>query len=156
MKNRIFTGISIVLLCLATFAVQATGADKAFNDYQIVPVSNQELSGDVDKAWVLSYDETESPIVISLHQNKRSKHYVVRAEHFEVAYVCCKKGFGAKRVRAEYSKLPEVMTNQVINESELARQKILSPNELSEEDALNLIAAYLPNLVNPSYKHLLN
>ena len=59
-------------------------------------------------------------------------------------------------VKAEYSEIPQEIINRVINSEELGRQKILTPNEVSEEQALDLIAAYLPDLINPSYKHLLN
>ncbi|KOH45860.1 hypothetical protein [Sunxiuqinia dokdonensis] len=156
MKNKIITGVTIFVFCLATFAVQATATDRSFSDYDIVAVSNQDLSAKADKAWVLSYDNQEAPIVITLHETKRSKNYVVRAEHFEVSYVCCKKGFGASMVKAEYSEIPQEIINRVINSEELGRQKILTPNEVSEEQALDLIAAYLPDLINPSYKHLLN
>ena len=156
MKNKIITGVIIFVFCLGTFAVQATETDRSFSDYDIVAVSNQDLSAKADKAWVLSYDNQEAPIVITLHETKRSKNYVVRAEHFEVSYVCCKKGFGASMVKAEYSEIPQEIINRVINSEELGRQKILTPNEVSEEQALDLIAAYLPDLINPSYKHLLN
>lgn len=156
MKNRFLTGVAAFVFCLVTFSVSATDADRTFSDYDIVPVSNQDLDANADKAWILSYDHNESPIVITLHQNKRSKHYVVRAEHFEVSYVCCKKGFGAARVKAEYREFPDEITNSILNETELNRQKILTSNQVSEKQALDLIAAYLPDLVNPSYKHLLN
>lgn len=156
MKNKIITGITAFAFCLATFAVQATETDRTFSDYDIVPVSTQDLSSKAEKAWVLSYDNEESPIVITLHETKREKNYVVRAEHFEVSYVCCKKGFGASLVKPGYSEIPEEIISRVINSEELNRQKILTPNQVTEDQALDLIAAYLPDLINPSYKHLLN
>jgi hypothetical protein len=156
MKNKVITGITAFVFCLATFAVQATETERSFNDYDIVPVSNQDLSSKADKAWILSYDNEEVPIVITLHETKRTKNYVVRAEHFEVSYVWRKKGFGASLVKAEYSEIPAEIVSRVINSEELNRQKILTPNQVTEEQALDLIAAYLPDLINPSYKHLLN
>jgi hypothetical protein len=156
MKNKFIAGIAVFVLCLATIAVQATGIARSFSDYDIVQVNSQDLSSNADKAWVLSYDTNESPIIITLHQTKRSKNYVVRAEHFEISYVCNKKGFGASYVKAEYSEFPEEIISRVINSVELDRQKILTPNQVTEDQALDLIAAYLPDLVNPSYKHLLN
>ena len=154
MKNRLFTGIALLMLSITSIAVSAAEINRTYDDYDIVQISNQDLEGDAEKAWTLSYDNNESSIVISLHQNKRSKHYVVRADNFEIAYVCCKKGFGASYVKSEYSEVPIELTNRVINETELNRQKILTPTQLSEEKALELIAVYLPDLVNPSYKHL--
>ncbi len=156
MKNKIITGITAFVFCLATFEVQATETDRSFSDYDIVAVSKQDLNSKADKAWFLSYDNEKTPIVIMLHETKRSKNYVVRGENFEVSYVCCKKGFGASMVKAEYSEIPQEIISRVINTEELNRQKILTPDQVTEEQALDLIAAYLPDLINPSYKHLLN
>ncbi|MGQ7869928.1 hypothetical protein [Sunxiuqinia sp. sy24] len=156
MKNKIITGITAFVFCLITFASQATEIDRTFSDYDIIPVANQDLSATADKAWVLSYDHNETPIIITLHQNKRSKNYVVRSEHFEVSYVCCKNGFGASRVKAKYSEIPEELVTSVLNEKELDRQRILTPNQVTNDQALGLIASYLPDLINPSYQHLLN
>ncbi|WP_299577737.1 hypothetical protein [uncultured Sunxiuqinia sp.] len=156
MKNRIITGISLFVFCLVALASQAADTNRSFNDYDIVPVANDELSASADKAWVLSYDHDETPIIITLHENKRSKNYVVRGEHFEVSYVCCKKGFGATRVKAQYSEIPEELVSSVLNEKELDRQRILTPNQVTDDQALGLIASYLPSLINPSYQHLLN
>jgi hypothetical protein len=156
MKNKFFTGIAIVILSVVTMAVNAAETGLAFSDYNIVKLSGQEMEAGAAQAWVLSYDDNDSPIVISLHETKRSKYYVVRAEHFEIAYVCDKKGFGASHVKSEFSRVPYELTSKVINSSELGRQRILTPNQPTDDKALDLIAAYLPDLVNPSYKHLLN
>jgi hypothetical protein len=156
MKNKIFTVIAILIFSVVSVAMNAAETDLAFNDYDIVKLSGQEMEAGAAKAWVLSYDENESPIVISLHETKRCKYYVVRAEHFEIAYVCDKKGFGASHVKSEFSRVPYELTSQVINNSELGRQRILTQNQPTDDKALELIAAYLPDLVNPSYKHLLN
>ena len=156
MKNKLFTAIAIVLLCVVSSVTQASDIDRVFNDYDIVAVSSNNLENGVDKAWVLSYDNNESQISITLHQNKRSKYFVVRGESFEIAYECCKKGFGATYVKSSYSEVPFVLTSSVINESELNKQRILTSEQITDEKAVELIAAYLPDLVNPSYKHLLN
>jgi hypothetical protein len=156
MKNKIFTGIAILVLCVTSVAVYSAETKRAFNDYDIVKLTGQEMEEGAEKAWVLSYDDNESTIVISLHQTKRCKYYVVRTENFEIAYTCGKKGFGASYVNSEYSRVPFELSSKVINESELNRQKILTQSQPTDENAVELIAAYLPDLVNPSYQHLLN
>jgi hypothetical protein len=156
MKNKIFTAITIFVFSFAALAVEASEIDRTFSDYEISKVTTKALSSGADDAWVLSYDKNESPIVITLHKTKRCNYYVVRAEHFEVAYLCNKKGFGASWVKSSYSNYPEELTRKVINDSELERQRILTSNQPTNEEALELIASYLPDLVNPSYKHLLN
>ena len=156
MKNKFFTGITIFVLSVAAMAVCAAETSRTFDDHDIVRVNDRDLETGAEKAWVLSYDDNESSIVISLYQTKRCKYYVVRSEHFEIAYVCGKKGFGASHVKSEFSRVPYELTSKVINDSELDRQKILTQSQPSDEKVLELIAAYLPDLVNPSYKYLLN
>jgi len=156
MKNKIVTGIAIVMFSVATLAVQAAETNTAFSDYNIVKLSAQKTEAGAVQAWVLQYDENETPIIISLHQTKKSKYYVVRAENFEVAYTSGKNGFGASYVKPEFSRVPFELSSKVINDAELKRQKILTDNQPEDDNALELIAAFLPDLVNPSYKHLLN
>ncbi len=155
MKTKLFKGIAIVALALVSISASATSNDRVFEEYEISPLDVQNVDSKVDKAWVLAYD-AESPIVITMHQGKRCKTYVVKADHFEVAYTCTKKGFGARNVSFSESTVPYQLTSSVINSEELAKQRIISPNKMDDEKALGLIAAYLPDLVNPSYKHLLN
>ena len=156
MKNTFFTLVAILSFALFAISSNAKTPGNDFSGYEIIPVTDQNLDVGADKAWVLSYDKNETPIVITLYQTKRSKYYVVRTDHFEVAYVCNKKGFGASYVKSEYSQVPFAITNSVINEKELDRQRILSSDQVNNEKALDLIAAYLPDLVNPGYRHLLN
>lgn len=156
MKNTFFTVLVILALTMVATTSKATDINTMFNDYEITQVSNQDLQKGADKAWVLTYNTNEAPITITLHQTKRSKYYVVKGDNFEVAYQCCKKGFGASYVKPAYSEVPFVLTSSVINKEELNRQKLLTASQLTDEKAVALIAAYLPDLVNASYKHLLN
>ncbi len=155
MKKRIFQTIAVVALALVTFAANAASDDRVFNEYDISPVDEVfEVDAKAEKAWVLNYSE-EAPIVITMHESKKGTTYLVRADHFEVAYVSTKKGFGARNVSFAKSTVPYELTSSVINTNELSKQRIISPNKVSSEKALGLIASYLPDLVNPSYKHLL-
>ncbi|HKJ42741.1 MAG TPA: hypothetical protein VKA27_11645 [Sunxiuqinia sp.] len=156
MKNSIFTVLAVLLITLLSSATKAADTDRMFKEYDITQVASQDLKAGADKAWVLSYNSNQTPITITLHESKRAKYYVVRGDNFEVAYECCKKGFGASYVKSAYSEVPYELTNSVINREEMNRQKVLTTSQLSDEKAVNLIAAYLPDLVNPSYKHLLN
>lgn len=156
MKNQIIKGIAVVALAVVTITASAVSDDRTFEEYDISPLAEvNNVDAKADKAWVLSYAE-ESPIVITMQESKNCKTYIVRADHFEVAYQCSKKGFGARNVSFKNSTVPYELTSSVINSKELAKQKIISPNKMDDEKALGLIAAYLPDLVNPSYKHLLN
>lgn len=154
MKKRIIQGIAMVTLTVFTLTARAD--DRAFEQYRISPLEEvSSIDAEAAKAWVLSYVE-DSPIVITMHENKRCKTYIVRADHFEVAYECNKKGFGARHVNSSKSTVPYALTNTVINRDELVKQRIISPNQMDDNAALGLIATYLPDLINPNYKHLLN
>ena len=66
-----------------------------------------------------------------------------------------KKGFGARMITAGKSQVPAQILENIINEDALKNQKIISTSEINNETALNLIASYLPDLINNNYKHLL-
>jgi hypothetical protein len=127
-----------------------------FDGYTIKQMEHAELFTGVDAAWILTYDNPECPILISFRKNKNCKTYIVRGNHFEVVYECSKAGFGARMVKKSESMLPHQLNTEVLNSEELAKQRILTPDRVNDERALALIAAYLPDLVNPSYRHLLD
>lgn len=156
MKNRILQFAAVVFLVVASLSVNAATGSRTFDDYTIVPVDQAELSSGVDRAWLLAYDSNESPIVISYAQGKYCKTFIVRGDHFEVVYECTKKGFGARLVKDLEGFYPQELTGAVLNSDEMKRQRIITPGPVSDERALNLIAAYLPDLINPAYQHLLN
>lgn len=147
---------AIVIVLVMAFSVNTFAGDRTFADYKITPVETQELKTGTECAWLLTYNENESQIMIELQMTKRCKNYVVRGDHFEVVYVCSGKGFGARAAKMSECKLPVELTSQVINAKELEKQRLISSNPVDDEKALGLIAAYLPDLVNPSYQHLLN
>ncbi|VAW17335.1 hypothetical protein MNBD_BACTEROID01-255, partial [hydrothermal vent metagenome] len=66
------------------------------------------------------------------------------------------KGFGVAIMRNNWRDVPEELSNAVINAEAMKGQSILTPNKIGDEKALELIACYLPGLLNDSYKHLLN
>ncbi|MGV8139444.1 MAG: hypothetical protein AB2L20_29970 [Mangrovibacterium sp.] len=154
MRTKFARKMATLLLSVVFFSASAVSADALAANYVIVPVARQDLGLGVEQAWKLSYDENRAPIVVELFNSKKGKTFIVRTDHFEVAYVSSPKGFGARKVRISESKVPDSLTSQVINEEELAKQRILSTEEVDEKAAIELIAAYLPDLVNSSYKHL--
>lgn len=156
MKNKISLFAIGILLSVVSISASAAGSSRTFEDYTITPVVVDDLSNGIDKAWVLAYDTNESPIVISFKKNKHCKSYIVRGDHFEVVYECSAKGFGARFVKNSESVFAKQLTKAVLNEQELERQRILIQGPIEEKRALALIAAFLPDLINPGYEHLLN
>lgn len=156
MKNRIFQFASVILLVGLSLSLSAASGNRTYDDYTITPLEQHELSSGIDKAWALTYETNESPIVISFKHNKHCKTYIVRGDHFEVVYECSKKGFGARLVKNSEGLFPAELTEAVLNNDELSRQRILTQGSVDDQRALVLIAAYLPDLINPGYQHLLN
>jgi hypothetical protein len=154
MRTKLVKKMAILLLSVVIFSATAVSADALAANYVITPVAKQDLGSGIEQAWKLSYDGGKAPVVIELHNSKKGKTFVVRTDHFEVAYVSSPKGFGARKVKISESKVPDSLTSQVVNAAELAKQRILSTEEVDEKTAVELIAAYLPDLVNSSYKHL--
>ena len=156
MKNRIFRFAFVVVLVGAGLSLRAANTSRTDNEYKITPVQQTELTDGIDKAWTLAYGPGESPITISFKSGKHCKTYIVRGAHFEVVYECTRKGFGARLPRSSESILPESLNSRVVNDTELGKQRILTSDPVDDDRALSLIAAYLPDLVNPSYQYLLN
>ncbi|WP_423129515.1 hypothetical protein [Gaoshiqia sp. Z1-71] len=151
MRKSFVWFICLPVLILASHPTYAVQGSADLNEYFIVPVEETTAG----KVWALSYAAGESPIVITMSETKKGKVYVVRAHHFEVAYVSGKKTFGARKVNISEQRVPAEYTDSVINRSELARQRILTPRSVDDDLAIELIASYLPDLINPSYRHLL-
>ncbi|WP_163711879.1 hypothetical protein [Mangrovibacterium lignilyticum] len=156
MKNRIFQFATVVVLLSLSLSLSAASGNRTYDDYTIEPMEQANLIQGVDKAWRLAYATDESPIVISFKNGKHCKTYVVRGDHFEVVYECTKKGFGARMVKSSERMFPVELTRAILNETELSKQRILTPDKVDDQRALALIAGFLPDLVNPSYQHLLN
>ncbi len=156
MKTRLFPIAFFVATLILFSNANAAGEYGNFEDYTITQLENGISNSDIDAAWYLSYESDESPIVISFKANKHCKTYLVRGDHFEVVYECSKKGFGVREVKSSESIFPTVLNEAVLNETEMAKQKVITQGPISHEEALALIASYLPDLVNPSYQHLLN
>jgi hypothetical protein len=105
--------------------------------------------------WDLKYAASENAFKITMSENKGEKEYTVRSKFFEVAYILNKNGFGARMVKPGKMQVPFEILNKIINQEALKNQKVISDSQINNETALNLIASYLPDLINENYKQLL-
>ncbi len=108
------------------------------------------------KLWSISYSNDETPVTVLKRKTLDGIEYVVYSKYFEVSYLASAKGFGAKKIKSSMSNVPQKINRAVINMKELKNQEILTPNKVEDEQALGLIASYLPFLLNEGYTHLLN
>ena len=152
--NRVLGSASLVfalfiVICLSANPVNAIAA---LNDsFTITAADNSANSS----AWNLKYSESENGFKITMSEKNGEKAYIVRSKFFEVAYVLNKSGFGAQLISKNNAQVPSQILDQIMNQNSLKSQKIISDVQIDNETALNLIASYLPDLINDNYKHLL-
>ena len=151
--NRVFGGASLILaifmmICLVTVSGNVKAA--LSDSYTITSADNSINSS----AWDLKYSESENAIKITMSEKNGEKEYTVRSKFFEVSYVMNKKGFGARMVKANQAQIPSQILDKILNADALKNQKLISEEQVDNKEALNLIASYLPDLVNDNYKYL--
>ena len=154
MKNSY---VLTVLICLLTFSLNVSATNLSTDQFQITPLEKPSYESTATKAWSLKYNANDdTKLTIEKVATRKGFEYLVYSDFFEVSYACCEKGFGAKKVKAVWSKINVELTEKVLDYNQLMGQKVISPTQVSEEVALNLIASYLPDLLKKEYKHLLN
>lgn len=150
--------LSVFAMCLffVSFQTTATGLRAGFSDYKIEEANDLVQESRVEKAWTLTYNDSDNAVKVFKRKNAENVYYVVNCDYFEVCYACTSKGFGAGIVKNAWSCVPAEINGAVINADELKKQKIILPAKVDDEKALGLIASYLPDLLNENYTHLLN
>ncbi|GET23331.1 hypothetical protein [Prolixibacter denitrificans] len=121
-------------------------SNSTLGTYQIKQIAPVKAGGEELQAYQLSYENSENPITILVDKTSKCRNYIVRSKNLEVRYVCNKRGFGAKLVNAKFQRFDPTVNGYYLNEKALEGQGKLSTNQLSEEEALGLIAAYFPAL----------
>lgn len=153
MKNNLFRNtFAVALLLVASTSIATTTKNSAF---EIKPVENLYLGKNIEKVWTVAYSQQENPVTITLTKNGSAKEFVVRSEFFEVVYVSGKEGFGVKCLDKSDCQVPVAISSSVLNKEQLKYQRIISPEPVADDYALELIASYLPDLLNDGYKHLI-
>ncbi len=151
--NRLL-GRAMLILAFFTLicstGVMGHASDSGNDIFSITADNSANSSG-----WNLKYSASENAFKIIMSENNGDKEFTVRSKFFEIAYVLNKNGFGARMIRPGKSLVPAQIIEQIINKDALKQQKVISDASISNETALNLIASYLPDLINNNYKHLL-
>lgn len=152
--NRVLGRASLIfafftVICLSANPVNAIAA---LNDSFTITATENSVNS---STWNLKYSESENGFKITMLEKNGEKEYTVRSKFFEVAYILDKNGFGARMIKGGKAQVPGQILEQVLNQNELKNQKIISDAQIDNETALNLIASYLPDLVNDNYKHLI-
>lgn len=151
--NRVLgrTSLIFTFFMVIFFVSVSVNAATILNDSYTITAADNSVSS---TTWDLKYAESEHAIKITMSEKKGEKEYTVRSKFFEVAYVVNKKGFGAKMIKGSNAQVPGEILEKIINQDALINQKVISEAQIDNATALNLIASYLPDLINSNYKHL--
>lgn len=148
----VFSFVFFVSISLA----QATETRSSFNNYEISRVQDLHMGKHIQAVWRLSYSADEIPVTVVKRKTFEGIEYRVQSEYFSVCYLATPESFGVKDSKCSWSTVPKKINRAVINQQELNRQEIITNQKVSDNQALGLIASYLPDLVNDGYTHLLN
>ena len=157
MKTKHILSSLILVVMVAVATNLYASSFEAFNDnYKISPEEIAVPSKDVAKCWSIIYGESNRPVKVTLKQTKNGDEYIVRSGYFEVKYVNGDKGFGVREVRGADQKVPTDLNYKVLNSVSLNSQKIISGSKVADDQVLEMIASFLPELINKEYKTILN
>ena len=152
--NRILGRASLVFAFFIVIGLSANpeNANAALNDSFTITAAENTANSAV---WNLKYSESENGFKITMLEKNGEKEYTVRSKFFEIDYILDKNGFGARMIKGGNVQVPGQILDQILNQDELKNQKVISDTQIDNETALNLIASYLPDLINDNYKQLL-
>ena len=156
MKRNLFVYLTLLVFTTISINVWA-GNEASFNsNFKISPDLNFSPTSDFQKSWVIAYGESTQPVHVFLRETKKGQEYVVRTSYFEVRYVNGKQGFGVKMVNVSDITVNESLNTTVINQASLNNQKKISVEAIDNDKVLEMIASYLPDLINKQYSNILN
>ncbi len=155
---KYFSVITILFISMvfATNSAEANNSTTGFSKYEIVSVNDLHMGKSVKAIWTINYNNKDVPITVVKRKTIEGVEYMVQTNYFAVSYAATAEGFGAREARQSWSEVPRKINEAVICKKELANQEIITPNKVDDERALELIASYLPDLINEGYKHILN
>lgn len=146
--------MGLLLVCLFTSAKEKGNALLSgqsmteLGSYTIQESAKALTIGDEAlKTYELSYNNSDSPVLIGVKKTKKCMNFIVRTDNFEVEYVCNNHVFGVKRINKEYQTISTDAINAMLDNSDYFRQRVISQNPKNEAELLGLIACYFPSLI---------
>ena len=155
-KRNLFVQVMLVVFTLISINVWAGNEDSLNSTYKISPDLNFNPTSSFQKSWEIAYGEAKAPVHVFMKETKKGQEYVVRTKYFEVKYVNGSNGFGARMISGSESTVKEVLNATVLNAASLRNQECISSEAISEDHILEMIASYLPDLINEQYSSILN
>lgn len=157
MKTKnLFVQMMLVVFTLISINVWAGNEESKNSIYKISPDLNYSPSAGFQKSWEIAYGESKTPVHVFLKETKKGQEYTVRTKYFEVKYVNGSQGFGVRMVYGTESTVSESLNAAVLNQTQLNSQKCISNEAIGNDKVLEMIASYLPDLINEQYNSILN
>lgn len=158
MKTKNWFVYSMMVLFVTMFSTSVwAGNEGSFNSiFKISPDLNFSPTSDYQKSWEIAYGESVMPVKVLMKETKRGQEYIVRTKYFEVKYVNGSQGFGVKMLNGSESQVSASLNQAVLNQKQLDSQKCISGEAIASDKVLEMIASYLPDLINEQYSSILN
>ena len=157
MKTKnLFVHVMLIVFTLISTSVWAGNDGSSAMNYKISPDLNFAPNTNFQKSWEIAYGESKTPVHVYLKETKKGQEYLVRTKYFEVKYVNGANGFGVRMVYGADCTVSQALNEAVLNESQLNGQKCISSEAIAENQVLETIASYLPDLINEQYNSILN
>ena len=155
-KRNLFVHVMLVVFTLISINVWAGNEDSLNSIYKISPDLNFSPSSGFQKSWEIAYGESKTPVHVFMKETKKGQEYLVRTKYFEVKYVNGSTGFGVRMVNSSESTVNEALNTAVLNLIRVNGQKCISAEAIGNDQVLEMIASYLPDLINEQYNSILN
>ena len=78
-------------------------------------------------------------------------NFIIHTDNFEVEYICNRHVFGVKRISKEHQTIASDVINEMMNNEQFYKQRVITQNPKTEEELLHLIACYLPSLIKTDH-----
>lgn len=147
----ILVTVLIAIVSTASFGKKIVAKGQtfsAFGNYKIETVDNPIMLKNNDcTAYKISYANTPMEVTLVICKDRKCKRYVVISDKLSVQYVCNSKYFGVERLDKSFEKEGYKTSDESLNRVEYFHQKVLGPGQKGELEAIQLIAAYFPFLV---------
>lgn len=157
MKTKnLFVQVMLVVFTLISINVWAGNEGSSNSSYKISPDLNFTPASGFQKSWEIAYGESKTPVRVFLKETKKGQEYLVRTSYFEVKYVNGSQGFGVRMIYGAESTVNTSLNAAVLNSAQVSSQKCISTEAIANDKALEMIASYLPDLINEQYNSILN
>jgi hypothetical protein len=155
-KRNLFVHVMLVVFTLISINVWAGNEESLNSIYKISPDLNFNPTSSFQKSWEIAYGESKTPVHVFMKETKKGQEYLVRTKYFEVTYVNGSNGFGVRMVSEADRTVSEALNAAVLNQDQLMSQKCISAEAIGTDRVLEMIASYLPDLINEQYNSILN